>query len=143
MESIQTAGSKFLADCQIEIKRDEVRRPGLVTDRDKEEIHSDESGEDSDLRAEFLFPKAGPKGASKRNNKLYSNVMKTLLNIIYLSIKTSSYEELQNNEKLITQLVVYLTTDQSIRNREKETLFVNDEMTLENQPVFILELCKR
>lgn len=95
-----------------------------MTDRDKQDIHSDDTDGEEDVRAEFLLPKSGLKNASKRNQKIYSNVMKTLLNIIYLCIKTSSYEELQVQEKLIIQLVVYLSTDQSIRNREKENLFV-------------------
>jgi hypothetical protein len=113
---------------------------GLVTDRAREEILSDDSQDESlppllgtvsgqSGQSSFFSPnssKPSPSSKStqtKRLMKTYSRVMNTILNIIHLCMKNADYEQIQSLERLSLLLIQYLGTDLCAKNREKEFIF--------------------
>lgn len=57
--------------------------------------------------------------------KTYAKSIKIVLNILWICLEESSYDVLQEHEKLLVQISIYLSTDLSLAMREKETLFVD------------------
>lgn len=50
--------------------------------------------------------------------------MKILLNMLWICLEDASYDLLQEYDKLLMHLSIYLSTDLSLSARNKETLFV-------------------
>lgn len=97
---------------------------GLVTDRLRDEIHSDESMEAFGSKLDIPLPRSNQKKQLKRQMRTYAKSVKVILNILWICLEDASYEILQEHEKLLVQISVYLSTDLSLGMREKETLFV-------------------
>lgn len=110
---------------EYEKNQQENAPAGLVTERHREEAASDDSG---DLlygeQVEVPLPKNSQKLLHKKQMRTYSKSIRVILNILWISLENSSYETLQNHEKLMVQLSIYMASDMSCRNRDKETLMV-------------------
>jgi hypothetical protein len=118
---------RFLSLTQEYEKKQHDQAPaGLVTERNREEIGSEDSA-DMNIgdHAEVPLPKNSQKLIHKKQMKTYSRNIKTILNILWICLDNSTYEFLQTNEKLLVQLSIYMATDMSVKNREKESLVVN------------------
>ena len=96
-----------------------------MTERQREDCISDDS---TDIlyreRPDIPLPKNNSKAILKKLMKTYLKCIKLLLNILWISLEDASYDKLQTNERLLVQLCVYLSSDMSIKNREKESLIV-------------------
>ena len=113
---------------QMERDKNEASKTGLVTDREREEIHSDDSLSESE-KIEIIPQQKSAKSNLKRIQRAYSKSMKVLLNIIYQGLVHATYDDLQNYEQLISQIVIYLSTDLSLKTKDKEMQFVRFEIT--------------
>lgn len=96
-----------------------------MTERNREEVLSDDSA-DIGLGelADVPLPKNSQKLLQKKQMKTYSKSIRIILNILWVSLENSSYEVLQIHEKILVQLSIYMASDMSTKNREKETLTV-------------------
>lgn len=126
---IELTSSKFMEVCsnQKEYEKTQIENApaGLVTERNREEAFSDDSG---DLmygeKLDIPLPKHNQKAVLRRQMTTYSKSIRILLNILWISLEDASYEQLQAHEKLLVQLGLYLSSDMSAKNREKESLMV-------------------
>ena len=115
-----------------------------MTDREKEEIHSEDSDQDDPSpQAHNVMNKSHAGGGiyyqksamHRKTQKSYSKIIKTVLNIVYLGLKGKPYEDLQSHEGLLTQLIVYLNSDLSSKSRDKELIFVFCSLLSETEPI--------
>lgn len=113
------------------------RKAGLITDREPDEQNSDDSGLfETDKLSETSSFKSGQNGKSghRRHSKVYSKNIKLTLNLLYLALKDADYAWLEGHESLFSQLIVYMTSEISLRNTEREAAFVTRSL-LETQSV--------
>jgi hypothetical protein len=75
-------------------------------------------------KLDIPLPKHNQKAVLRRQMTIYSKSIRILLNILWISLEDASYEQLQAHEKLLVQLGLYLSSDMSAKNREKESLTV-------------------
>lgn len=120
--------------------RTDDKKSGLMTDREQEELISDDSAIfETDKLSETSSYKSGQhsRNGNRKQSKMYTKNMKLTLNLLYLLLKDTDYTSLEGHESLYSQLVVYMTSEVSLRNMEREGVFVKIAL-LETQPVQLL-----
>lgn len=96
-----------------------------MTDRQRDEIHSDDSLEAFGTKLDIPLPKNSQKHQHKKHAKIYAKSLKIVLNILWICLEDSSYEHLQEHERLLIQLSIYLSTELCQATSSKETVFVS------------------
>lgn len=75
-------------------------------------------------KVDIPMPKNNQKSLHRKQMKTYSKSIRIILNVLWISLENSGYDLLQATEKLLVQLSIYMASDMSGRNRDKETIMV-------------------